>query len=91
MKLELHDGLDKANKVCTANVVFEHVSRILVNKERLTAWLVFLFNEVFDLGLRILEDLCVVVFEDALQLLFEHSEYLLSLFRLRIQICNALC
>ena len=91
MKLQLHDGLDEANKIRAANIVFEHILGVLIDEERLTTRLVLLLNEVFDLALRILEDLGVVVFEDALQLLFKHGKYLLSLFRRRIQICYAVC
>ena len=73
MKLELHDGLDEANEICTANIVFEHIFGVLIDEERLATWLVLLLNEFFDLALRILEDLGVVVFEDALQFLFKHD------------------
>ena len=66
MKLEFHDGLDEADKVRTAHVVFEHLPGIVVRKESLTAWLVLLLDEVFDLILRVLEDLSVVIFKDTL-------------------------
>ena len=90
MKLEFYDSLDEAHEVHTAYVVFKHVSGIVINQEGFTARFVLLLNEVFDLALRVLEDLGVVVFEDALQFLFKHGEYLLRFLGLRIQICDAM-
>ena len=80
MKFKFDYGLHKADKVGRTYVIFEEVNRfIILLQDGLTAWLIRLLYEVLYLFAGVGENLRAVVFEDALELLFEHRSHLLAL------------